>query len=159
MNRKLISKLGLEADEYRPGADDPKRIAEFEKAIGKRLPEDYREFLLEFAPGGFSGNAAFRPLEPTPWSEDGLNCFDAFYGVEENSTFDLTTMYRDTRGAIPSGMFAIGYDSGSNNILMSLNDPKGQIYFEDKDDGEVYLCANTFTEFLQSFELLPDEEV
>jgi hypothetical protein len=56
-------------------------------------------------------------------------------------------------------MFAIGHDPGASSILMSLNDPPGQVYFEDKDDGEVYLCANTFTEFLQSFELVPEDEI
>ncbi len=78
-----------------------------------------------------------------------------FLGLNEGTNQDIIENYL-TSEDIPLGMLPIGYDGGDNNILLALDGPAGRVYFQDKDTGKFYLCANTFTDFLDSF--VPLEE-
>ena len=158
MKTKLIEEFGLRGVYHPMGADDPARLEEFEKTLGRPLPEDYREFLLHLAPSMFSRNVEFRPLEPSPWrGSDGLNMLEVFYGPDKKDGYDVIRRY-ETADGIPEGMISISFDPGASKILLALDEPAGRVYFQDKDTGKVYLCANTFTDFINSMELLDDDE-
>jgi hypothetical protein len=151
MKTKLTEKFGLHGIHRPMGADNPDRLVEFEKILGTSLPDDYRDFLLHLAPSAFDYDVKLRPLVASPWATNGLNRLQAFYGFDSNSAYDIISSYETIEG-VPEGMIPISFDGGSNNILLALSEPAGRIYFQDKDTGNVYLCAHTFTDFLNRFE-------
>jgi hypothetical protein len=151
MNRKkLINELGLRGVNGEFKGASLSQIAETEKNLNLALPDDYRRFLQEFGVALFAEEVAIKPIEPSPWSVDGKECFDIFYGVSADPAFDLCRINTRLKGDIPIGTIAIGHDSGSNLVLLSLVD--NQIRFFDKETGKTFLIATSFTDFLNSFQ-------
>ena len=136
-------------------------LAECEKNIDRAIPEPFRSFLLRHNGG-----------KPTPgrfeWtSENGrvLGTYvDSFFGVpqQERQTCDSLIYCAETwvkRDRIPSDLFPIAADGGSNLVLLGAKgERKGKVYFWDHnreaDDGEaptyrnVHPLADSFEAFL-----------
>ena len=161
MNKaKLIGEFKLRGVHREMGADDPARLEELEKLIGTRLPEDYRQFLLELAPSHFYRYVCYRPLEPNPWGHNGLNEVGVFLGLYKGNMYDVIRSYEihSGDGFIPSNTLTISIDSAGNRLLLALAEPAGRIYFQDKNTGKNHLCANSFTELLDRCEIDYDND-
>jgi len=113
------------------GAANPEILATFEEAIGARLPEDYKAFVLSTNGG--------TPSPDTYVVNDGKEEWESnvfFYGLQTgpHSLYSLPTNYEEYVGRIPSGLIPIGNDYGGNLICISTGiESYGQIFFSHHD--------------------------
>lgn len=149
MQHYLINSFGLQGVKGGFEGASEAQINETEKSIKSSLPEEYRKFLREFGASLFTDDVVFTPIEPSPWAVGGDECFDAFYGISADPGFDLCRVNARLKGNLPNETIAIGHDSGSNLILLSL--ATHQILFLDKETGKTYVIAADFENFLKSF--------
>ena|SRR5690348_3534175 len=147
--KQNLEELGLEGltgtfigatDEY---------IANTERQISFRLPDDYRDFLKRYGASLFNEDFGFRPKEPSPWASGGIETIDIFYGMSARSASDLLQVNVRLRNVIGDRSIAIGHDPGSNLVLL---DDSGAVFFFDRETGRRFLAAPNFQEFLDSFE-------
>lgn len=125
-------------------------IVDFEEANDIKLPEDYKQFLIEH-----NGGRPYPCISPVVKID-----VQWIYGMVQEpyyaSLFQHIAMFQ---GRIPSWYFPIANDSGGNLYLMSLyHENFGLIAFWDHEgetdgDADQYFdnmrtVANSFTEFL-----------
>lgn len=140
------------------GGTSETNIHELERELKKKLPSDYRNFLLRYNGGlpqpntfSYTGRGGRRRSEGVRWLF-GLNL------SQFRDSYYYRGMYLDR---IPTNCLAIGSVEGSNLILISFDgDDRGTVYFWDHDEemeeGEaptydnLFFITKSFDEFLDS---------
>ncbi len=110
----------------------------FEQVIGTKLPDDYKQFLLDKGGGELDGAFCFKMATPGKLNNrelsnwDGLGHLSSF---DSNKIFDLPTHYKYMNSEerefpyIPKEMIVIG-GSGASCLLLGIKDKyKGQVFF------------------------------
>jgi hypothetical protein len=115
------------------GPVDEDAIAAAEKRMGRAIPPDYRDFLLEHN-GGHPDPARFDiPGEEQPRTSR----VSFFFGVDVQKPLNVEYFVSTFEGRIPPELFPIGRDPGGNLMLM---DEDGKIFFwhheGEAEDGE-----------------------
>lgn len=136
-------------------------LADFEKKIGYNLPPDYRQFLLQY--NGGKPVPDFFQVPEWQYKESFVNQLKGLIKEKDEKKVDLARLNDLLDGRLPKGFVAIGSDPGGNHILLSLtNETKGNVYFFDhenepddatddlEDYSNIFLIANSFTEFLNN---------
>jgi hypothetical protein len=140
-------------------------IAEFETQHGIKLPEDYRDFMLECNGG--------RPIEDWGFTfiETGVDtltssliCDFLSFGGEYNSLQNTYFNSVIEDGLTPTGFLPIASDPGGNTIyLVAVGEDSGSVYFGNHElvDPEtgyeiMSLISGTFTEFIDGLYLCVD---
>lgn len=138
-----------------------KDISEVETQIGKKFPEQYREFLLKNN-GGHPDLSAFKIKwkSDQDWAEGyDFGLLEYFLAIDPDRSADFMDYYDTFDERIPSSTIAIGFDPGGNLVLLGTEaDNKGKVYFwmhsyeTDEDDEADYsnvgFIAESFKEFL-----------
>jgi hypothetical protein len=136
-------------------------LAEAERQLEVRIPQQYRRFLLEESNGGRPEESVFwRGTWPNPGVE-------RFLGVGREGDADLVRTYERYRDRMPSWCLPFA-DAGGDLLCLSLRtEDAGAVYFwfheEEADEGEeaternLYRITDSFDEFLAG--LTPIEEV
>jgi hypothetical protein len=129
------------------GAD----IERLERALGTRLPDEYKAFLLRHNGGGPEPD---RFGAAAPW---GGSVLDFFLRVDGGQYDDLLQV--NARLEPPPGLVAVASDAGGNYVCVATDDARrGEVHFWAIDEGgETFKIASTFTEFLASFGEAPAE--
>ena len=142
------------------------QIEDFEKNIGKKLPDDFKEFMLENNGGCpeeelFTQN--FNMINPET-SEEITQSIDI---AEFMSLNDIEFEYDEIidTGDIPQGYLPFGYTSFDNLFLICLNqDNYGAIYyvnhdFFDDSTGRFVISkiCNSFSDFIESLVVETDD--
>jgi len=137
---------------------DRANVDGFETVIGKKLPDDYREFLFNFNGGRPESNEFSVPAQK---SAAGINLF---YGLLKAKEWgDLLYQREMLMDRVPKDVLPIGEASCGNAVCLSLRpDTYGQIFFWDHeleaDEGQeatfsnLFLISNSFTGFLSDLE-------
>ncbi|WP_452602945.1 SMI1/KNR4 family protein [Pontimicrobium sp. MEBiC06410] len=126
-------------------------VQAFEQLIGKELPEDYKTHLLKYNGGSvpwekqyefsFKGEeislATFHKLK-----SDRGGTLEEYYNRKHDFLFPKLLPI----GTIEGGYLAMGYQTGNY----------GEIYIYFSDEGP-YKVANSFTEFLESMNVIDEE--
>lgn len=117
-------------------------LNDFETFIGKNLPKDYREHMLEH-----NGSMVHQDLRHVNYPDGGggISYFDPIkYG---SHTMEMT--YKALEGKIPNGYLSIGITNSGGYIVMSLNNDYtfGNIK-EWFPDGEIFDLSPSFTQLL-----------
>lgn len=136
-------------------------LAEVEQELGCRLPEDYREFLLQF--GGSGGMGCLGSLGCCL----NIRILSILYGYAPGNGYDLTKNYKVFLGRMPEEVIPFGADDGDNQFcLVVRGEKRGYVYsWFMEDDPTAYwgpppmpdiwsncdLCAPSFNEFLNSY--------
>jgi hypothetical protein len=104
------------------------QIEAFEQSFGHRLPDDYRQFLLDLN-GGQPGRAN------REFDQGVVNCLFSLDEANE-PMFDLATRANRERASLPSpDLLYIGHDDGGNSILLVLaGEHRGEVWFMLTDD-------------------------
>jgi cell wall assembly regulator SMI1 len=144
-------KLDLSFQYPHPPTTD-EAIADYEKELGFRLPEDYRQFLLKYN-GGDAPNRrkfAYKLINGNPM----VSSIETFFGLglEENH-IDIRRNQRTTQRiqGQPSYFFIIGYALGSIVGIGITEDTFGKIYvWENTVSDDIIFVAKSFNEFLDT---------
>jgi len=150
------------------------RLAEFERAIGHPLPNDYRAFLVACNGGYLGGALRFRI--PAPDNDASFSSVNHIGGFRDEYYFSLEHTRDIYEDRIPRDLIWIMDDPGGNALCLGIGAKhRGHVYFwshefEPDDEewdgavesaGNVTLVARSFTEFvngLQRRERLADKE-
>ncbi|WP_338553176.1 SMI1/KNR4 family protein [Paenibacillus sp. KS-LC4] len=127
-------------------------INEFQQKLNLRLPEQYKNFLLE-SNGGDPSPSMFKISD-----EQGEGVLNIFYGIGD--MYSNLEEYIDIyEGRLPLGFIPIGNDPSGNVICLGLNEKYySNIYFWDHeqesdnpdDMSNMFFLANDLNEFLNS---------
>jgi hypothetical protein len=119
-------------------------IIAFEKEVGARLPETYRQFLASYGASTFNGASPdnpyilFRPLKQLPSHfKSGKGLFDAFYGAERDphDGYSLRVRTRFFLGRMPGSIIPIGDDGGAGQICLGIKGSEaGKVYYWDQQN-------------------------
>ena len=103
---------------------DPARIAALEGTLRVKLPEDYREFLLQYNSALPEGNV---------YREDkAITAGEYLFGISPDRGHDLVVQNREVyANRLPRGILAIAQASGGNLICLQMSD--GSVYFWDHE--------------------------
>lgn len=149
------------------------RLRDYEAAIGEELPSDYRGFInYAGAPLSMKNIVCFHPKQASPWDdESGVQEVSVFYGFGQGLDA-LERAYAVFGGGMPLSMIPIANAPFGNQICLGISgDERGRVYFWDKDDereitgdrvndfGNLYLIANSFSEFVESLFVAEDEPI
>lgn len=146
------------------GPLDEKTLAAFEDEVGGRLPDDYRQFLLEFN-GGKPNPGSFKISK----SQGGDTLHHA-YGLHSGPSYSsIRSAYRTFEGRVPKSLVPIADDPFGNQICIGISGRwQGKVCFWDhekeNDSGRptskaVTQIAASFTEFLSNlYEYIPEGE-
>jgi hypothetical protein len=138
-------------------------VESFERVLGSRLPDEYRNFLLA-KNGGWPDSDLMFPISDAPFDEHGiLNCLFGLF--DENEMYDLREEFETYLGRIPANLVPIGEDPGGNLICLATSGvDRGMIYYWDHEQESeeagyenVYLVSTGFTAFLDGLENFPDD--
>jgi len=101
------------------------KLNAFEKALGVRLPNQYREFLI-CANGGRWENRVFRISE-----EEGESEVHHVFGLHDGPDFcRLDRAWEIVRERIPASLIPIADDPGGNKICLGIRgDRRGKVFF------------------------------
>lgn len=135
---------------------DESVIAVLEGFLGLKIPNDYRDFLLE-------GNGQWQGGKDFDIPEQGSTSLNYFFPlVSRNLTDNLPYKMKLYRGRVPEEMLPIASDSGGSLLLLSLKGKdRGAIFFwdhemeaEDEDEQPYYenikILSRNFDDFLKS---------
>lgn len=130
----------------------------FEKKYNVNLPTAYRQFLFEYGGGYIKDDYCYRALENSPLTpKDGYNSTDYFYGSD---IADNMKIYIEE---LEQKLIPIADAGGGDFICIGVNgEYREKIYYwAHEKDGDLkerlYLIANTFEEFILSFEMHEQE--
>jgi hypothetical protein len=130
-------------------------IASFEELLGGKLPEDYRQFLLQI--GGIFVDACVRPIEEDLY--DDYFVPDVLYGGRDDVNNDLWSARTNYTDVIPDHLTPIGGDPGGDPFCIGIEGlDRGKVFFYDRGQGKFTLVANSFGEFLSRLEPEPDPD-
>jgi hypothetical protein len=150
-------------DKKQPPAPEPLTEA-FERAIGDRLPEDYRDFLIRSNGGYVGGKRWFKG--PTPEGRSADAGVHHIGGFRHEGCFSLErhrVVYQVTNDWIPRDLIWIMDDPFGNAICLGVSgEYRGRVYFWDHEripakggreghadaTANLKLLANTFAEFV-----------
>ena len=135
-------------------------LKEFELRLSIKLPQDYRDFMLEHN-GGYPAEAWDFDFIETGIDKSTSSIVSEFYSIDapDKKTYnDIATRYVDLVNAslIPPSLIPIADDVFGNPILLSVSgDDYGHVYFanhELEDTETRYMVmspiADSFTEFI-----------
>jgi SMI1 / KNR4 family (SUKH-1) len=99
------------------------QIEAFERSYGHRLPDDYRQFLLDVN-GGQPDKAH------CDFDQGVVNCLFSLDDTE-NDSCELATRAKRARASLPSpDLLFIGHDDGGARILLALaGEHRGEVWF------------------------------
>jgi hypothetical protein len=124
-------------------------IANYEKELGFRLPEDYRQFLLKYNGGNRPSRSGFGYKYADGKAQS--SAVDSFFGLGLEPTYNLK-MNQNPQDK-PDYLLMIGYDLGSWLGIGITSETKGQVYiWEHCRQMDVILLAKSFHEFLNMLE-------
>lgn len=129
-------------------------LAQIEKDLGVRLPEQYRGFLLEIGGVRFGAMPLVKMMQSSPrGGPDSRETFNYFFGAETEKHLALQERIGFFSGRISDKVIPIGADLMGNLTCLAIKGKRrGRVYFWDHDCGKLYLAATSFDDFLNRLE-------
>ena len=130
-------------------------LAEFERGLGARLPDDYRQFMIEHN-GGRPAPSVFEFMTADGTSDCSVR---VFLTLDDRENYSIQTYMSRYDDRIPLQTLPIACDSFGNLVLLDLGAKAvGTIYFwdhekESMDDptwDNINVAAFSFTEFINT---------
>jgi cell wall assembly regulator SMI1 len=153
MERTEITKHGVTLTLNKPLADEA-RVGAFEAKLGRRLPDDYREFLLHYN-GGKPKPSSFQLALRTEPNTDSLVHW--FLSLHDGEHSNLERNIKIMTGRLPSDTLPIADDPFGNVVLLGLHgEIRGKVYFwdherepdDEPDWSNIDLVAESFDSFM-----------
>jgi len=140
---------------------DPISQSELEKLQidpGITLPTDYRDFLLAYNAGYWAHEVALRVRHPTPFIEECyLSHTSGIVADEQFGHCDIRWNLECNQDYIPPNLLPIGDTYASPICLGTGGANYGKTFVWRRNDDELHIVADSFTEFLFRLYRLPEE--
>lgn len=148
----------------------PETLEALQAKLGRRFPQEYAEFLLQFNGGHFKRSVEFSISNPTEFVTGGI--MQTFIG-EPNDGFekDGFVWWTDTLSdRISPEFLPIAHCNGSDHVLLKLEGPNSDFqgvwywnssaFWISDDEPAYYWLADSFYEFLSmlAYDICTDEE-
>lgn len=128
------------------------QVEEVEKRLGVRLPNDFRDFILEYNGGYFSDPRIGAPTDE--WPLDSLCAIDGIGASDPDDELANDFIMRIFTDNDPPFLLPFSYTNNGNLLILSLKgEDRGAIYMQQAGTREWFLIANNIEEF---FGLLRD---
>jgi hypothetical protein len=135
-------------------------ILRFEQNFSIELPDDYKNFLLQYN-GGIPDKLILSV------EKYGDSILKELYGIVDEQIRDIPSNIKTYNNRIPSEFIPIGCDQLGNQIIMGVGTKyKHKIYFwwhEGESESEkpvysnIYLISENFTSFIESLKDIPED--
>ncbi|MBA2937246.1 SMI1/KNR4 family protein [Paenibacillus sp. CGMCC 1.16610] len=144
-------------------------IISLEQKYDFHLPQDYKEFLLTYGRINYNHEISYSKLANIPKHVE-RGRMGYFYNLQ-NDNNDLITNIECYLGRMPESMIPFAEVTGGDQLCIGVTDDvRGTIYFWDHDQehfapsevelwNNVYLIANSFSEFILSFQIVEEENL
>ena len=111
-------------------AVDGAAVAAFERELGARLPDDYRDFLLAVNGGRTARSHRVFAIKKDRTNLNSLNSLN-----DPESSFNLARRWETSRSRYPAEVIPVGYDDGGGAVVVVVSGPRrGQVWFADGVD-------------------------
>jgi hypothetical protein len=147
-----------------------KYLEDLEKEIGGVLPNDYKEFLIDYGSAlAFHSYVIYPLLVPCPigdWQMVGV-----FFGFLPDDSYNLVKNYHTFKDRLPPGFLSIACEGmGNLTCICFAGENRGYVYFWQHDaweiveeDGTTYtedlfLAATSFDDFIWSLKIDDEED-
>lgn len=146
--------------------DDP--IVSIEQEFGFGIPLEYKEFLIKYGRLNFTHRISYSLLSSNPKSIE-RGKLVSFYDLV-NDEYSLEKNVKTYFGRMPKNLIPIAECPGGDQLCIGVNEEvRGKIYFWGHDQetfdpseeelwNNVYLVADSFVEFILSFQVINDDE-
>lgn len=143
-------------------------VISIEQKYGFRLPQDYKKFLLTYGRINYNHRISYSLINNIPKHNE-RGELGYFYSPLNNN--DLISNIECYLGRMPEKMIPFADITGGDQLCIGVTeDVWGKIYFWDHDQehfdpseeelwNNVYLVANSFSEFILSFQTVEDENL
>ncbi|NOU63355.1 hypothetical protein GC096_04765 [Paenibacillus sp. LMG 31461] len=144
-------------------------VISIEQKYGFRLPQDYKKFLLTYGRINYNHPISYSLITNIPKHNE-RGELGYFYNLQNNNN-DLISNIECYLGRMPEKMIPFADITGGDQLCIGVTeDVWGKIYFWDHDQehfdpseeelwNNVYLVANSFSEFILSFKIVEDENL
>jgi hypothetical protein len=152
------------------------QVIEIEKTIGHQLPQQYKDFLLQFNGGEVSPDCFKVKYSGQEWAE-GLEeaLLRAFYSIPEHEYYSFLENQEFYEGRVPADTILIADTPGRDKILLGIEgENTGKIFYwngsyevdeeEQAEEGfqadysNVGFVANSFNEFLKGLYIMKGDD-
>lgn len=171
---KALLNLEVKPPDTLPDKMKNKELKFIEEKYKILIPNEYKEFLLNYNEVFFENEVKFKLIELSPWATlEGTQIFDGFYALNsQNSISEQIDCYANR---MPSSLIPIGECPGGNLICIGVKESAfGKIYFWDHENEleaklmigaetstnninlyweNLYLISETFIDFLSRLEI------
>ncbi len=133
-------------------------LAHIERELGVKLPESYRQFLLEIGGVTFGAMVVVRMIQDSPGGgPNKRGTFQHLFGADCEPHFGLLETIQFFESRLPENVIPIGDDMMGNYMCLVIKGKKsGRIYFLDHDHSKLYLAAESFEDLLNRLEASPE---
>lgn len=142
------------------GALDEQRLLTLEKKIGVSLPNDYREFLIQFNGG--------EPVPEGVWIIEDVDgsCVHEFFGLHDDPKLLSLDCINNSEFGLPESLLPIAGDGLGDYVCLKVTgDDFGAIFFvdheqhsyEDRESFEgIIRLKESFSEFISSLQVIEE---
>lgn len=152
----VMAELGFRSIDSPPGVDEG-AVEDFETRLGVALPEDYREFLLDYGKVAATELAFPDPDRPGKWGAG----VEVFYGLQPGGSYDLADEWDGMRDRLPPGVLPVTDGTGGIVCLGISEADRGRVFWWAAESCRAprekwfYPIAPSFDGFLRSLRVVP----
>lgn len=120
------------------------------------VPETIVNFIDTYGFGMFNNNVGFTSIDKIPVVGDEKLCtLDLIYGWSDD-TDGVKMSLKQLKDEDIIGYFPLAEGNPGDLVCILLK--KGTIHYWSHEDGELYKVARSFEEFIESLEIIPDDD-
>lgn len=152
--RIVTTKHGVSLTIFNQAPTDESRVIALETRLGTRLPEEYRQFILDFNGGRPSPDCFELALRAGPYTG---SVVDYFLSVDVADEMNIDNVLGWLRGRKPRALLPIASDPGANYVMLGIEgDVRGKVYFwnhewepqNEQEWSNIDLIADSFDAFM-----------
>lgn len=162
MDKSLMEKINeiFDMEDMKKNVLTETKLQSFEEELGIKLPQDYREYILKYPSLSVNDDYKVKMKELSKFTpDDGYGYVDYLYGAELITTGRKRMKFIEEEDESNS-FLPIGEMAGDMILIGVRGNEYGKVYhyYHESDEKYVpaFLIADSFEEFINAFELRPD---
>ncbi|WP_408071997.1 SMI1/KNR4 family protein [Butyrivibrio sp. JL13D10] len=165
MNKNLLEKINaiFDMEDMKKNVLSESKLQQFEDELCIKLPKDYREYILKYPSLYVKDDYKVKMKECSMYTpDDGFDYVEYLYGSELVSTGKGRMKFIEEEDESDC-FLPIGESAGDMILICVKGKEYGKVfmYYHESDEKNVpaFLIADSFEEFINGFELRPDDDI